>query len=116
MLSDGWTFQTDDHGATGDTLFGLPFARDIYVRAEPTMTGRITAPIFWDKERETIVSNESSEIIRMFNSALDEVTGNTDDYWPVALRDEIAPVNHPDCVETHFSLAQNRSPAMAFVF
>jgi putative glutathione S-transferase len=93
MLSDGWTFETDDHGATGDTLFGLPFARDIYVRAEPTMTGRVTVPILWDKERETIVSNESSEIIRMFNSAFDEITGNTDDYWPVELRDEMEPVN-----------------------
>ena len=93
MLSDGWTFETDDHGATGDTLFGLPFARDIYVRAEPTMTGRVTVPILWDKERETIVSNESSEIIRMFNSAFDKITGNTDDYWPVALRDEMELVN-----------------------
>jgi len=93
MLSDGWTFETDDHGATGDALFGLPFARDIYLRAEPTMTGRVTVPILWDKERETIVSNESSEIIRMFNSAFDGITRNTDDYWPIALRDEIAPVN-----------------------
>ena len=93
MLSDGWTFETDDHGATGDTLFGLPFARDIYVRAEPTMTGRVTVPILWDKERETIVSNESSEIIRMFNGAFDKITGNTDDYWPVALRDEMELVN-----------------------
>ena len=93
MLSDGWTFETDDHGATGDTLFGLPFARDIYVRADPTMTGRVTVPILWDKKRETIVSNESSEIIRMFNSAFDKITGNTDDYWPVALRDEMELVN-----------------------
>lgn len=93
MLSDGWTFEIDNHGATGDTLFGLPFARDIYVRADPTMTGRVTVPILWDKERETIVSNESSEIIRMFNSAFDEITGNTDDYWPADLREEMAPVN-----------------------
>ena len=93
MLSDGWTFETDDHGATGDTLFGLPFARDIYVRADPTMTGRVTVPILWDKKRETIVSNESSEIIRMFNGAFDKITGNTDDYWPVALRDEMELVN-----------------------
>lgn len=93
MLSDGWTFEKDNHGATGDTLFGLPFARDIYVRADPTMTGRVTVPILWDKERETIVSNESSEIIRMFNSAFDEITGNTDDYWPADLREEMAPVN-----------------------
>jgi len=57
------------------------------------MTGRVTVPILWDKQRETIVSNESSEIIRMFNSAFDGMTGNSDDYWPLALRDAIAPVN-----------------------
>ncbi|MEP1354677.1 MAG: glutathione S-transferase family protein [Tateyamaria sp.] len=93
MLSDGWTFETDEHGATGDDLFGLPFARDIYTRAEPKFTGRVTVPILWDKDQNTIVSNESSEIIRMFNSAFDGITGNTDDYWPVAMRDDIAPVN-----------------------
>lgn len=93
MLGDGWTFQTDDHGATGDTLYDLPFARDIYLRALPDMTGRVTVPILWDKERETIVSNESSEIIRMLNTAFNNITGNTDDYWPENLRDAIAPIN-----------------------
>ena len=93
MLSDGWTFKTDDQGATGDTLFGLPFVRDVYLKAEPNMTGRVTVPILWDKKSETIVSNESSEIIRMFNCAFDKITGNTDDYWPAALREEMAPIN-----------------------
>ena len=93
MLNDGWTFETDAHGATGDTLYGLPFARDIYTRAMPDFTGRVTVPILWDKQRQTIVSNESSEIIRMFNAAFDGITGNTDDYWPEVLRAEIAPVN-----------------------
>ncbi|GFE50445.1 glutathione-dependent reductase [Roseobacter cerasinus] len=93
MLTDGWTFETDDHGATGDTLYGLPFARDIYLKADPQITSRVTVPILWDKERETIVSNESSEIIRMFNSAFNGLTGNTDDYWPEELRAAIAPVN-----------------------
>ncbi len=93
MLSDGWTFETDDKGATGDSLYDLPFARDIYLKAEPQMSGRVTVPILWDKQRETIVSNESSEIIRMFNSAFNDITGNTDDYWPEELRDAIAPVN-----------------------
>lgn len=93
MLSDGWTFESDFDGATGDTQFGLPFARDIYVRANPTFTGRVTVPILWDKQRATIVSNESSEIIRMFNSAFDGVTGNTDDYWPEGQRDAIEEVN-----------------------
>lgn len=93
MLSDGWTFETDDHGATGDSLYGLSFARDIYLKADPQISGRVTVPILWDKQRETIVSNESSEIIRMFNSAFDELTGNTDDYWPQAERDAIEIVN-----------------------
>jgi putative glutathione S-transferase len=93
MLSDGWTFDTDFPGATGDTLYGLPFARDIYLKADPKVSGRVTVPILWDKQRETIVSNESSEIIRMLNSAFDGLTGNRDDYWPEPLRDDIAMVN-----------------------
>ncbi|MEO0667383.1 MAG: glutathione S-transferase family protein [Pseudomonadota bacterium] len=93
MLTEGWTFEADDAGATGDTLYGLPFARDIYTRADPTFSGRVTVPILWDKAQETIVSNESSEIIRMLNSAFDAITGNSDDYWPEALREDIAPVN-----------------------
>ncbi|SFQ50363.1 putative glutathione S-transferase [Roseivivax halotolerans] len=93
MLSDGWTFDQDFNEATGDRLYDLPFARDIYLKADPKMTGRVTVPILWDKERETVVSNESAEIIRMFNSAFDEITGNTNDYWPEELRDAIEPVN-----------------------
>lgn len=93
MLSEGWTFDLDDNGATGDTLYGSGFARDIYTRADAKFTGRVTVPILWDKERKTIVSNESSEIIRMFNSAFNLITGNNDDYWPEEMREEIAPVN-----------------------
>ena len=93
MLSDGWTFASDFPGATGDTLYGLPYARDIYTKAEPGVSGRVSVPILWDKQRETIVSNESSEIVRMFNSAFDVITGNTDDYWPEHMRDDIEAVN-----------------------
>jgi len=93
MLDDGWSFSTDYAGATGDTLYGLPFARDIYTKADPEVSGRVTVPILWDKQRQTIVSNESSEIIRMFNSAFNGLTGNTDDYWPKDLRAAIEPVN-----------------------
>ncbi len=93
MLGEGWTFEADDKGATGDTLYNSAFARDIYTRADPRFTGRVTVPILWDKQRETIVSNESSEIIRMFNTAFNGLTGNSDDYWPEPLRDAIAPVN-----------------------
>lgn len=93
MLSDGWTFATDFPGATGDTLHDMPFARDIYLRADPTISGRVTVPILWDKQRQTIVSNESAEIIRMLNSAFDGITGNTLDFWPQAMRAEIETVN-----------------------
>jgi putative glutathione S-transferase len=93
MLSEGWTFETDDQGATGDTLFGLPFLRDIYTKDDPTVSTRVTVPVLWDKTGNRIVSNESSEIIRMFNSAFDQITGNRDDFWPAPLREAIEPVN-----------------------
>jgi len=93
MLDEGWTFETDEHGATGDTLFGLTHAHQIYTRAVPDFTGRVTVPILWDKQRNTIVSNESSEIIRMMNSAFNDLTGNTDDYWPQELREPIETIN-----------------------
>ncbi|MFT6932994.1 MAG: putative glutathione S-transferase [Paracoccaceae bacterium] len=93
MLDDGWSFANDFSGATGDTLFGLPFARDIYLKAKPDMTGRVTVPIVWDKKTETIVSNESSEIIRMLNSAFDGITGDTEDFYPEGLRADIDAVN-----------------------
>ncbi|MFO7806597.1 MAG: glutathione S-transferase family protein [Paracoccaceae bacterium] len=93
MLGEGWTFDDSYEGATGDRLYGLPFARDIYLKADPTISGRVTVPILWDTEREAIVSNESAEIIRMLNSAFDGLTGNTDDYWPEELHDRIEEIN-----------------------
>lgn len=93
MLADGWTFATGFDGATGDTLYGLPFLRDIYTKADPGVSGRVTVPILWDRKGETIVSNESSEIIRMFNSAFDGLTGSTEDFWPTDLRAAIEPIN-----------------------
>ncbi|GAA6194230.1 glutathione S-transferase family protein [Phaeobacter gallaeciensis] len=93
MLDKGWTFELDEHGATGDDLFGFSHAHQIYTKADPTFTGRVTVPILWDKQQGTIVSNESSEIIRMFNSAFDGLTGNTQDFWPTESRDAIEEVN-----------------------
>ncbi len=93
MLDKGWTFETDNHGATGDDLYDLDFAHQIYSKADPAYSGRVTVPILWDKQQETIVSNESSEIIRMFNAAFDGITGNTDDYWPEEMRAQIEEVN-----------------------
>ena len=93
MLADGWTFATDFPGATGDALFGLPFLRDLYTRAVPDVSGRVTVPVLWDRQSNSIVSNESSEIIRMFNSAFDGLTGDGKDYWPLPLRAEIEKLN-----------------------
>jgi len=93
MLSEGWEFRTDFAGATGDRLYGLLYLRDLYLRADPQISGRVTVPVLWDSARDTIVSNESSEIIRMFNSAFDALTGKPDDYWPDDLRAGIEAVN-----------------------
>jgi putative glutathione S-transferase len=93
MLSEGWSFDTGFAGATGDRLYNLPFLRDLYLKADPELSGRVTVPVLWDSARETIVSNESAEIIRMFNSAFNHITGNTDDYYPAELRDAIDMVN-----------------------
>ncbi|MAN57573.1 MAG: glutathione S-transferase family protein [Paracoccus sp. (in: a-proteobacteria)] len=93
MLAEGWEFREDFPGATGDRLFDEPFLRDIYLRANPQASGRVTVPVLWDRGRDTIVSNESADIIRMFNSAFDSVTGNEDDYWPEHLRPRIDEVN-----------------------
>ena len=93
MLGDGWTFAQDFPGATGDRLYGKSFLHQIYTTATPDFTGRVTVPVLWDKARKTIVSNESSEIIRMLNSAFDDLTGNRADFWPQALRAEIEALN-----------------------
>ncbi len=93
MLANGWEFRTDFDGATGDALFGSDYLHQVYTRAEPAASGRVTVPVLWDRETGRIVSNESSEIIRMMNAAFDGLTGNTEDYWPEDLRAEIEPVN-----------------------
>ncbi|MDW6022272.1 glutathione S-transferase family protein [Mesorhizobium sp. BAC0120] len=92
MGKDGWTFRTED-GATGDTLYGLQFLHQIYTRAEPAYSGRVTVPVLWDRKLETIVSNESSEIIRMLNSAFDEWGDASLDFYPERLRGEIDRIN-----------------------
>ncbi len=94
MSEDGWTFQAGD-GATGDTENGRDFLREIYLMSDDTYSGRVTVPVLWDKKTGVIVSNESSEIIRMFNSAFDEWGDASLDYYPAALRGEIDEVNEP---------------------
>ena len=93
MLDDGWSFDTGFAGATGDRLFGHAFMRDVYLAADPHISGRVTVPVLWDKATGQIVSNESAEIIRMFNSAFDGLTANTLDFWPSAQRTQIEAIN-----------------------
>lgn len=92
MLENGWEFH-EREGATADPLFGSDFLWQVYTKADPNYSGRVTVPVLWDKQTGTIVSNESSEIIRMFNSAFDGLTGNTDDFYPEALRADIDALN-----------------------
>ena len=77
MGENGWTFKKDADGIVGDKLFGSDFMYELYIKADPHYTGRVTVPTLWDKQQNTIVSNESADIVRMFNSAFDGV-GATD--------------------------------------
>ena len=88
MLDQGWTYNREE-GSTGDALSGHDFHYQVYTAARADYTGRVTVPVLWDRERKTIVSNESSDIIRMFNTAFNDITGDSEDYYPEALRSEI---------------------------
>jgi len=87
MLDEGWQF------AEAEPLYGFTHAHQLYSKAEPHYSGHVTVPILWDTKKKLIVCNESAEIIRMFNSAFDVLTGNGDDYYPTGLRDEIDEIN-----------------------
>jgi glutathionyl-hydroquinone reductase len=92
MGKDGWTFDKSE-GSTGDDINGKSKLSEIYVATDPRYTGRVSVPVLWDKERKTIVNNESSEIIRMLNSSFDQFTDARADYYPAALRAEIDRIN-----------------------
>ena len=85
MLGNGW--------ALDDPLYGFDFLYQLYLKADVNYEGRVTVPVLWDKQTKTIVSNESSEIIRMFDTAFNHLTGNVDDYYPKDLKQEIDTVN-----------------------
>jgi glutathionyl-hydroquinone reductase len=91
MGEEGWTFD-DGPGVVPDPV-GARRLYEVYLRSDAAFTGRVTVPVLWDKKRGTIVSNESSEIIRMFNSAFDGVGATPGDFYPAELRDEIDRLN-----------------------
>ncbi|MEM7179897.1 MAG: glutathione S-transferase family protein [Spirochaetota bacterium] len=93
MLDDGWVFDDSIEGATKEPFYGFSKLREIYTKADPQISTSVTVPILWDKKTETIVNNESSEIIRIFNTAFNALTGNHNDYYPENLRTEIDELN-----------------------
>jgi len=92
MLDRGWTFEAGP-GVIADPVLGAKYLYEVYLAADRSYTGRVSTPVLWDKVKATIVSNESAEIIRMFNSAFDDVGARCGDYYPAALRIEIDALN-----------------------
>ncbi|WP_318517492.1 glutathione S-transferase family protein [Photobacterium leiognathi] len=92
MGENGWNFEADD-GVVADPIFNAQFLHQIYTQADPDYTGRVTVPVLWDKHKQTIVSNESADIIRMLNSAFDDVGAVKVDFYPQALRQQIDELN-----------------------
>ena len=94
MLENGWTFEESFPGTTADHLFSRDFLYQIYLQANSKYSGRVTVPVLWDKKNQTIVSNESSEIIRMFNKSFNELTGNALDFYPAQFQKKIDEINN----------------------
>ena len=92
MLEHGWTFE-DGPGVIADPIIDADYMHEIYTHVDPTYSGRVTVPVLYDKKTDTIVNNESSDIIRMMNTAFDEIGATPGDYYPADLRDEIDDIN-----------------------
>ena len=92
MGSEGWSFHAGD-GVLSDPVNNAEYLHQVYTTADPAYSGRVTVPVLWDKKNKTIVSNESSEIIRMFNSAFDGIGAAKGNYYPEHLRNEIDAIN-----------------------
>lgn len=92
MLEHGWTFE-DGPGVIADPIIDADYMHEIYTHVDPTYSGRVTVPVLYDKKTDTIVNNESSDIIRMMNTAFDEIGATPGDYYPADLRDEINDIN-----------------------
>ena len=90
MLDDGWVFEPDDaRFPTEDPLHGEPFLRNLYLRADARFTGRITVPMLWDTQTDTLVNNESADIIRMMATDFAPLGTTGRDLYPEALRAQI---------------------------
>lgn len=94
MVENGWEFRPDEEAHTDD-LYDFRFMHQVYTKAAPGYSGRVTVPVLWDKQQKTIASNESADIIRMFNSAFNGLEGvrSDVDFYPEVLRSEIDAVN-----------------------
>ncbi|WP_132058754.1 glutathione S-transferase family protein [Halorussus amylolyticus] len=86
---DGWEFSPEKEGCTEGHLHGYEYLRDVYTEADSEFTGRVTVPVLWDKERETIVNNESREIMRMLDTEFDSVANSDVTLYPEGDRDEV---------------------------
>ena len=93
MLENGWSFSNNFPKATGDSLHFKSYIHEIYQLSDKKVSSKATVPILWDKKTNTIVNNESAEIIRIMNSAFNKITKNFDDYYPSNLRPEIDKIN-----------------------
>ena len=92
MMGEGWSFD-EASGSTGDTLYQSEFMHQIYTKDTVDYTGRVTVPVLWDKKTQQIINNESSEIIRMFNTEFNDLTGNEQDFYPQPLHSAIDEIN-----------------------
>ncbi len=92
MGEQGWSFD-DGPGVVADPIGNVDYLHEVYTKAKPDFTGRVTVPVLWDKKEQTIVSNESSEIIRMFNSSFDALGAKEGDYYPDGLCEKIDEIN-----------------------
>ncbi|WP_018882853.1 MULTISPECIES: glutathione S-transferase family protein [unclassified Thioalkalivibrio] len=92
MGDAGWSFDDCD-GCTGDRVHSSRYMHELYTRTDPKYTGIVTVPVLFDTQTDRIVNNESEDLVRMFNSAFDGITGNTLDFYPEDLREEIHSVN-----------------------
>ncbi|WP_433629756.1 glutathione S-transferase family protein [Halomicrococcus sp. NG-SE-24] len=87
--NDGWEFSPERLGCTADRINGAEYLREVYTAAAPEFTGRVTVPVLWDTERETIVNNESEEIMRMFDTAFDDVAARNVSFYPEGYREAV---------------------------